>query len=244
MSFETVMPPYNAADPNASFLSSSCLDFLLIELVPLAYRVTRELDDASAASATDAALLEPTSAPADAASSAASQQEGGGGGAPSSVVGAGAGSGSVAPSMSRKMDEDEERDAVFYRLERLGYRVGQGLVERFSRDRPRFNDNLDVIKFLCKDLWFLVFRKQVDNLKTNHRGVYVLTDNNFKPFSRMSTDVGGQAVIRAQPFLWFPCGILRGALAAMGVDATVQAESHELPSAVFQIKTLAKQPSH
>jgi len=42
-------------------------------------------------------------------------------------------------------------------------------VIRFSRDRPRFTDTLDVIKFLCKDLWTLVFRKQVDNLKTNHR---------------------------------------------------------------------------
>lgn len=30
-----------------------------------------------------------------------------------------------------KMDEDEERDAVFFRLESLGYRVGQGLVERY-----------------------------------------------------------------------------------------------------------------
>ena len=30
------------------------------------------------------------------------------------------------------MDEDEERDAVFYRLEMLGYRVGQGLVERYA----------------------------------------------------------------------------------------------------------------
>lgn len=40
---------------------------------------------------------------------------------------------------------------------------------RFSRDRPHFNDTLDVIKFVCKDLWTLVFRKQVDNLKTNHR---------------------------------------------------------------------------
>lgn len=26
-----------------------------------------------------------------------------------------------------------------------------------------------MIKFVCKDLWTLVFRKQVDNLKTNHR---------------------------------------------------------------------------
>ena len=40
---------------------------------------------------------------------------------------------------------------------------------RFSRDKPRFTDTLDVIKFLCKDLWTLVFRKQIDNLKTNHR---------------------------------------------------------------------------
>ena len=30
----------------------------------------------------------------------------------------------------RKLDDEEERDAVFYRLESLGYRVGQGLVER------------------------------------------------------------------------------------------------------------------
>lgn len=101
----------------------------------------------------------------------------------------------------QKMEDEEERDAVFFRLDALGYRVGQGLVERyvyllnmrgeiyvkmgnmekskwevrywwthrFSKDRPRFVDTLDVIKFLCKDLWMLVFRKQIDNLKTNHR---------------------------------------------------------------------------
>ncbi|KAF7542635.1 hypothetical protein G7046_g10135 [Stylonectria norvegica] len=124
----------------------------------------------------------------------------------------------------------------------LGYRVGQGLVERFSRDRPRFNDTLDVIKFLCKDLWSLVFGKNIDNLKTNHRGVYVLTDNAFRPFSRMSTEAGGQAIVRAQPFLWFPCGVVRGALAALGINATVQAEINELPGAVFQIKTIPNKP--
>lgn len=96
-----------------------------------------------------------------------------------------------------------------------------------------------MIKFICKDLWTLVFRKQVDNLKTNHRGVYVLTDNSFRPFAKMSSEAGGQAVMRAEPFLWFPCGIVRGALAAMGVNATVQAETTELPGAVFQIKTVA-----
>lgn len=211
MAFEPVMPPYNISDPTATFLSSSCLDFLLIEIVPMAYRITNELE---------AAAQDPTSV-LDVPSQAASQQNG------------------AAATTRKLLDEDEERDAVFYRLETLGYRVGQGLLERFSRDRPRFNDTLDVIKFVCKDLWTLVFRKQVDNLKTNHRGVYVLTDNNFRPFSRMSAEAGGQAVLRAQPFLWFPCGIVRGALAAMGINATVQAETNELPGAVFQIKTIS-----
>ena len=55
---------------------------------------------------------------------------------------------------------------------------------------------------------------------------------------------GGQAVketlvVRSTPFLWFPVGVIRGALAAMGVVASVQAETEGLPRAVFQIKSLA-----
>lgn len=197
MSFEPVLPPYNATDPTATFLSSSCLDLLLIELVPMAYRVTNELEAAS----TSSAILPPTAA----------QQQNPVTSSDSVSVSTAAAAATV-PGSKRVMDEEEERDAVFYRLETLGYRVGQGLVERyvalslslflpfapmpeklpsgggcfqvtrrwtnyyyvalgcrFSRDRPRFNDTLDVIKFICKDLWTLVFRKQVDNLKTNHR---------------------------------------------------------------------------
>ncbi|MCJ1395255.1 Trafficking protein particle complex subunit 33 [Xylographa bjoerkii] len=193
MSFETPVPPYNASDPHATFLSSSCLDLLLIEIVPMAHRMASE----------------------------------------SSVCG-GDGKGAI--------DEEEQRETAFRRLETLGYRVGQGLVERFSRERPRFMDTLDVIKFLCKDMWTLLFRKQIDNLKTNHRGVYVLTDNSFKPFSRMSMQSSSEAVARAQSFLWFPCGVLRGALASMSINAIVQAETSELPGATFQIKTIATKP--
>jgi trafficking protein particle complex subunit 6 len=151
MSFEAVMPPYNASDPNASFVGASCLDFLLIELVPMAYRITNQVDAASQEETPTSAQPEEQQQQQQQATSRTSLVSG------------------SARTVTTKMDEDEERDAVFYRLETLGYRVGQGLVERFSRDRPRFNDTLDVIKFLCKDLWTLLFRKQVDNLKTNHR---------------------------------------------------------------------------
>ncbi|MCJ1240262.1 Trafficking protein particle complex subunit 33 [Varicellaria rhodocarpa] len=190
MSFETPLPPYNASDPHAVFLNASCLDLLLIEIVPMAYRLTDELAARTLGDSDGAA------------------------------------------------DEEEQKEAAFRRLETLGYRVGQGLVERFSRDRPRFLDTLDVIKFLCKDLWTLVFRKQIDNLKTNHRGIYVLTDNSFRPFSRMSLQSPAEAATRAQPFLWFPCGVIRGALASMEINAIVQAETSELPGVTFQIKTI------
>jgi len=61
-------------------------------------------------------------------------------------------------------------------------------LHRFSANRPRPQSPLDNIKFICKDLWPLLFRKQIDNLKTNHRGVFVLTDQRFQPISRVSVD--------------------------------------------------------
>ena len=75
MSFEAPTPPYNASDPYATFISASCMDLLLIEMVPMAYRLANEL-------------------------------------------------------ATKSPDEDEHKEAAFRRLETLGYRVGQGLVER------------------------------------------------------------------------------------------------------------------
>ncbi|CAG8532241.1 12113_t:CDS:2 [Funneliformis caledonium] len=120
-------------------------------------------------------------------------------------------------------DSENDKEAVYYKLEVLGYQVGQSLVEKFTRDRPRFVDTLDVVKFICKDLWTIIFKKQIDNLKTNHRGVYVLQDNNFRWFLRMSTEAGGEsAAKKAIPYLWFPCGLIRGALANLGVVSSFQ----------------------
>ena len=40
-------------------------------------------------------------------------------------------------------------------------------------------------------------------------------------------------------FLWFPCGVIRGALASMGIEAVVHGDTSDLPAAAFQIKTTA-----
>ncbi|XP_065426799.1 trafficking protein particle complex subunit 6A isoform X1 [Chrysemys picta bellii] len=71
-------------------------------------------------------------------------------------------------------------------LEGVGFRVGQGLSERLTKETPSFKDELDVLKFLCKDLWMTVFKKQVDNLRTNHQGTYMLQDNQFLLLSQLS----------------------------------------------------------
>ncbi|TPX46626.1 hypothetical protein SeLEV6574_g03131 [Synchytrium endobioticum] len=130
-----------------------------------------------------------------------------------------------------------DKEAVYFKLESVGYRVGLAMAERFTKDRPRFTDNLDAVKFICKDFWIAIFKKQVDNLKTNHRGVYVLSDNNFRWFARMSTDGNAaEASMQAFSHLAFPCGLIRGALANLGVVSVVIAEVTTIPQLTFQIK--------
>ncbi|XP_061467672.1 trafficking protein particle complex subunit 6B isoform X3 [Rhineura floridana] len=81
---------------------------------------------------------------------------------------------------------DGENGRCITKLENMGFRVGQGLIERFTKDTARFKDELDIMKFICKDFWTTVFKKQIDNLRTNHQGIYVLQDNKFRLLTQMS----------------------------------------------------------
>ena len=42
-----------------------------------------------------------------------------------------------------------------------GFRVGRQLAERYTANRGRLGEPLEVIKFICKEFWAAVFRKQV-----------------------------------------------------------------------------------
>lgn len=65
--------------------------------------------------------------------------------------------------------EKPSQDDVIKKLEQLGHKIGERLVERVSRDTPRFKNELDAVVFICKSFWMHAFNKQVDNLKTNHQ---------------------------------------------------------------------------
>lgn len=115
-------------------VASSCLDFLLIELVPLVQRVTDQLQ------AREQALIDEYRrskifSKSSNRNSIQSRTDGDAG-TQSIVV-----DGDVKSKSNEAQEEDltilgfpevkdNARDAMFYRLDGLGYRVGQGLVER------------------------------------------------------------------------------------------------------------------
>ena len=119
------------------------------------------------------------------------------------------------------------------------------LRKRQSKDHARFHDTLDIIKFICKEFWSVVFKKPIDNLKTNHRGVYVIFDQDFCLFHKMCSSEGTKETIRqVSQYLSFPCGIVRGALSALGLQSVVTADISSYPQCIlnhiilgsFQIK--------
>jgi hypothetical protein len=122
------------------------------------------------------------------------------------------------------------------RLEFLGFQVGQALVERLTKDLPRFRDELDTVKFICKDFWNVVYKKQVDNLRTNHQGVYVLQDNRFRFLLQIADNKANLELI--SEYLALPCGLIRGALTNLGVTCIVTAEVVKLPECKFQVQMM------
>jgi hypothetical protein len=174
---------------------------------------------------------ESTAMAAEAAAAAASAggSEGGGGG--EGEVGGGGGGRVVGD------HGGEGKERIYHKLESVGFAVGHRFVERSTRTRsPRMSDPLDIIKYLCKDLWSALFRKKVDKLQTNHRGVYVLQDYAFRWIARFSSVDDEAAKREALKFLILPCGIIRGALANLGVTAVITADISTVPSCIFNIK--------
>ncbi|MEE6489954.1 hypothetical protein FKM82_015743 [Ascaphus truei] len=129
--------------------------------------------------------------------------------------------------------EEEDQGKHIRVLESMGFRVGQGLIERLTKDSPSFKDDLEVVKFVCKDLWMSVFKKQIDNLRTNHQGTYVLQDNRFLLLTQMSCSK--QYLEEAPKFLAYTCGLVKGALSNLGISSTVTAEVPIMPACKFQV---------
>ena len=152
--------------------------------------------------------------------------------------------------------DSTEDQAVFAKemaagkMERMGYSVGYRLCERLAQNRsfsatgkdPAMAvaaSQLEAVKFLCKEVWMEVFRKQIDKLQTNHRGVFVLKDLELRWLTRLPSNQEAARVTAIQ-LLAFPCGIIRGSLANLGIPAVVScdflADGQNMSACSFNIK--------
>lgn len=78
-------------------------------------------------------------------------------------------------------------------------------------------------------------RLQIDKLQTNHEGIFILSDSKFKWLDRYTTDDTATRHA-ASNMLHFPCGIVRGALANLGVTSIVNADLDTLTACTFNIR--------
>lgn len=132
-------------------------------------------------------------------------------------------------------------DEVFLRVENYGYDLGLRLTEVLmykATTKSKIVDILEVMKFICRDVWKTLHGKQMDNLRTNHRGTFVLIDSEYRLTAGFSSDKGkSDAVAKARTYTYFPCGIIRGILLSFGVEAYVSADIAQFPAVTFNIQT-------
>ncbi|WBW74057.1 TRAPPI,II,III complex subunit Trs33 [Schizosaccharomyces osmophilus] len=134
------------------------------------------------------------------------------------------------------VSNDERMEKGYSFLENIGFQVGRKLAERLLLTRNRIVESIDVMRFLCRELWPIVFRKQLDNLKTNRKGTFVITDNYFFWFSKMTAATGTEMKEYTTPYLYFPSGFIRGVMHTFGYPVQVIAQCPNLPTCIFQVR--------
>lgn len=128
----TAPPAEQATDPNSQYVSASAFDLLLIEIVPMAYRLAAELEareaeflppDQTATTTKNKRISGGASATGTAGTAGGTA---GGGTTGGTATGTGLEGGPVG-----EAEDEERREAVYQRLDKLGYRVGLGIVEKY-----------------------------------------------------------------------------------------------------------------
>ncbi|KAH3757871.1 trafficking protein particle complex subunit 6B [Pelomyxa schiedti] len=153
------------------------------------------------------------------------------------------------------------------RLDAMGFSVGEKIVERITREKSRFHNNAELLKFITKEFWTATFRKEAEFSPSGAH--WVITDSSllkhmsFMPDAPVatppvalststlpsSTPTTSSAITPGSPssantrtsmltlHTAFFCGVIKGALSNLGVMCSVAADATSLPTCKFTIKT-------
>lgn len=196
------------------YVNSVCVDLLLQEIVPTSVRVSQTLADAQRTRAEGQTRLD----------------------TPLLLI-PGDTAGAVAVFESPLLQSDD----VALRVDACGFDLGLRLTEVLMYKAPaalKIVDILDIMKFICRDAWKCLRGKQMSNLRTNHRGIFVLIDNNYELVAGFNSAKGAaDSVMKARTYAHFPCGVIRGILLSFGLEAYVSADISQFPAITFNIQT-------
>ncbi len=113
------------------------------------------------------------------------------------------------------------------KIRRLGMSVGEQLVELNTSQMAPFHDALSCLKWIAKDFWTLLFKKNVTHLKTDRKNTFILEDHDFKWIYTVQHD--------NLHYIEFASGLLQGAVSALYSPCTISIQV-EHPKVTFFIK--------
>jgi len=146
------------------------------------------------------------------------------------------------PPLQEGIDDMDAAQKQSQRLEEMGYDVGFRLMERMSEKQKFLGfQDLDCVKFMCRDFWKVLFGKTIDKLQTNRRGVFMLFDLQFQWIEKYTSGMEMQHLEEStkqmiNTLLSFPCGIMRGGLTNLGMSVNVTADLGTLPQVTFSLR--------
>ena len=73
---------------------------------------------------------------------------------------------------------------------------------------------------MCTEFWKYAFSKQVDNLRTNNSGTFIMIDDSFKLIGRLSNEDNESAEFKEKVKCYesFVIGLIKGALFNLGFE--------------------------
>eukprot|EP01055_Gregarina_sp_Pseudo9_P001268 Gregarina_sp_Pseudo_9__1267@NODE_1841_length_1299_cov_5_400000_g1707_i0_p1_GENE_NODE_1841_length_1299_cov_5_400000_g1707_i0NODE_1841_length_1299_cov_5_400000_g1707_i0_p1_ORF_typecomplete_len209_score30_06TRAPP/PF04051_16/3_4e24_NODE_1841_length_1299_cov_5_400000_g1707_i0218844 len=148
-------------------------------------------------------------------------------------------------------------------LEVSGYFLAAKIIDKLAMDKARLNQQRDLLKFVCREIWGFFFGKQADRLQTNKRGGYIIfdaeppwlkgcplyelqldgTDDKENDFSAMlyqeiATGKTGRFHASADAQATLISGIIRGSLSVLGCECRVTQDLKAPPSCSFHVTVL------
>lgn len=138
----------------------------------------------------------------------------------------------IETALEQESQEDDVYKSVKMALDRHGYYLGAKIVSRLTLGKGCIWDSNSCVILVCKDIWTYLFGFNASRLQSNGQGTYMILSDQITWINHVSTGLPKgvkdpqkkrQAMSNEYKmyYLHLIAGIIRGALASLGITAVV-----------------------